>query len=151
MKSWPVEVGWSFLEGEPTSMLICPEEHWLSDGWDKAAESLHGYSIDHLKRFGTPAKRVCDQLNDTFKDCAVYSDAPSWDSFWLYRLFSSAKTKASFELQNFATLINPLIRGREDAVIKEASKLAPRSHRSADDAKNLQTVYRLAIEGCLSP
>lgn len=145
-KSWPVEVGWAFCEGAASSILICPDEKWPDDAWSNEAEALHGLSRDHLRKEGVAARKVCAALNKALSGCAAYSDAPDWDGFWLYRLFDAAKVKQTFSVLNFADLVRRQITGREQEVISEANRLAPRRHRAADDALNLQMIYRLAIK-----
>ena len=145
-KSWPVEAGWAFAEGKPQAMLIRPEDVWPEDAWDEAAEALHGLSRERLKREGAPAAEVCETMNKALGDCDVYSDAPDWDAFWLYRLFGAAKMKPAFKLLNFAELVRPLMQGCEDDLFQRANAAAPRMHRAAADALHLQTVYRIVSE-----
>jgi len=144
VRSWPVEVGWAFAEGDPASMLVRPEEAWPDDAWDEKAEALHGLSREMLKRDGKVSSDVCDVLNATLAGYDVYSDAPEWDAFWLYRLFGGVETKPAFVLRSYAELIGPLISGREEQLIEAATHQAPRRHRAAADALHLQTLYRLA-------
>ena len=145
-KSWPVEVGWVFTDDKVHSMLICPHTSWPDDAWDDEAEALHGLSREYLHKEGMDAKKVCNALNTALMDCAVFSDAPDWDGFWLYRLFDAANVKQAFSLLNFADLVRHLIEGREQEVLREANNIAPRRHRAADDALYLQAIYRLATE-----
>ncbi len=144
IRSWPVEVGWVFLEGPPRSLLVAPEAQWSDDAWDPRAEGLHGISRDRLRKEGEPAADVCSALNSALADCLVYSDAPEWDSFWLYRLFNAAGKRTEFDVLDFADVVRPLIAGREDDVIQAANDAAPRTHRAAQDALHLRTLHRLA-------
>ncbi|MBI1366917.1 MAG: hypothetical protein GC153_13300 [Alphaproteobacteria bacterium] len=145
-KSWPVEVGWAFETGEPTSMLVRPDNSWSDDAWDPKAEALHGLSRDRLEREGRPAQDVCAAMNAALAGCEVYSDAPDWDGFWLFRLYSAAGAKQAFALRDYGRLMRPLTAGCEPALFVRASRLAPRRHRAAADARHLQTLYRLALE-----
>lgn len=143
-KSWPVEVGWAFGEGEPVAMLIKPDPTWTDDAWDPAAQELHGIDRFALEREGVHVREACAALNAAFQGAEVYSDAPDWDGFWLFRLFSAAGVRQAFALHDYGALIRRVAKGREEELFRQASRLAPRRHRAADDARHLQTLYRLA-------
>lgn len=147
-RSWPVEVGWAIGEGEPVAMLIKPDKTWTDDAWDPAAQALHGLDRAALERDGVCVQEACAALNAAFQDAEVYSDAPDWDGFWLFRLYSAAGMRQSFSLHDYGTLMRRLAGGREEELFHRASRLAPRRHRAADDARHLQTLYRLAMESC---
>lgn len=147
-KSWPVEVGWAFEEGAATSILVRPDKSWSDDAWDAGAERLHGLDRARLDAEGLDAREVCAAMNGALVDAEVYSDAPDWDGFWLFRLFSAGGVKQAFALKDFGRLMRPLVDGRESALFQRAARLAPRRHRAADDARHLQTLYRLAGENC---
>lgn len=147
-KSWPVEVGWAFEEGEPQAFMIRPHDSWTDEAWDPQAERLHGLDRARLEREGVAPKEVCRALNEAFAGAEVYSDAPDWDGFWLFRLFSAAGVRQGFALRDFAWLMRPLPRAHEPAILARAACLAPRRHRAAADARHLQALYRLARESC---
>lgn len=144
--SWPVEVGWAFEDGPATAMIIKQDASWKDEAWDANAEALHGISRAMLLKEGRDVSAVCQALNEALGECAVYSDAPDWDGFWLYRLFSAARAKQSFKLLAFADLVVPRITGREEALLAQAAAQAPRRHRAAADAVFLQTLFRLASQ-----
>ena len=145
-RSWPIEAGWAFEDGEPASVLISPAANWPMDAWETTAETLHGLDVSTLKKDGVSAAAACSALNEALGDFEVFSDAPEWDAFWLYRLFDAAKLKPAFSIRSFGELISPMIVGREDAVLAAAAVEAPRRHRAAADARHLQTLHRLAME-----
>lgn len=147
-KSWPVEVGWAFAEGAPASMLIRPHASWTDDAWDPAAQALHGLDRAALDADGEDARAVCLALNAAFAGADVYSDAPDWDGFWLFRLFSAGGVKQDFVLRDYGALLRPIAGAREPELYERASRLAPRRHRAADDARHLQTLYALARQNC---
>ena len=91
-------------------------------------------------------KAACLRLNAAFAGVKVYSDAPDWDGFWLFRLFSAAGVRQQFPLQDFGRLVRPLAGVREEALLARAARIAPRRHRAKADALHLQTLYRLAAE-----
>ncbi|MEQ8935713.1 MAG: hypothetical protein RIE56_07965 [Amphiplicatus sp.] len=147
-KSWPVEVGWAFEDGAAQSLLIRPHDSWTEEAWDAQAEALHGLTRTRLEEEGVETRAVCVALNEAFDGAKVYSDAPDWDGFWLFRLFSAAGVRQSFSILDYGRLIRPLLDQRQGALLERASRLAPRRHRAADDARHLQVLYRLASEDC---
>lgn len=146
-RSWPVEVGWAFVNGQSDSFLVRPDPSWADDAWDARAEQLHGISRDTLIRDGVDVKDACLRLNAVFAGAKLYSDAPDWDGFWLFRLFSASGVKQTFALQDFGRLVRPLAGVREEALLARAARIAPRRHRAKDDALHLRTLYRLAAAG----
>ncbi len=143
-QSWPVEVGWAFVGGASECTLIKPAADWPMSAWDPAAEKLHGIAIDVLRAEGAEPAAVCRRLNAVLGGASVYADAPAWDGFWLYRLFSAARIKPAFELADFGALMRPLVGDGEEALFQEAEAIAPRRHRAAADALHLRTLYDLA-------
>lgn len=146
-KSWPVEVGWAFAEGDARGMLIRPDNSWSDDAWDPAAQRLHGLERAELERDGASAAAVCKAMNAALADAEVHSDAPDWDGFWLFRLFSAGGIKQAFALHDFGRLIRPLAGAREPDLQQRAARIAPRRHRAAADALYLRSLYILAREG----
>lgn len=143
-QSWPVEIGWAFYDGDPVSTLICPDESWPLSAWDDEAQALHGISIDQLNKKGRAPEQVCTELNDALEGFFVFSDAPEWDGFWLYRLFSVCRMRPAFSVLNYLELLEPLISGNIDELVTAVEEIAPRRHRAADDAKHLQMLYQYA-------
>lgn len=142
--SWPVEIGWAFESGACESHLIKPVSDWPMSAWDPKAEKMHGIPYERLLAQGEDINSVCKRLNATLGNALIYSDAPDWDSYWLYRLFGASPLKPAFRLRDYGRLMRPLVAGRESALFAEADRLAPRTHRAAADALHLQTLYRLA-------
>jgi hypothetical protein len=146
-RSWPVEIGWAFADGTADSFLVRPDPSWTDDAWDRRAESLHGISREILEREGIDARDACLRLNAALGGVKVFSDAPDWDGFWLFRLFSASGVRQAFQIQDFGRLVRPLAGVREEALLARAARIAPRRHRAKADALHLQTLYRLAAEG----
>ncbi|MEE2690517.1 MAG: hypothetical protein VX640_03140 [Pseudomonadota bacterium] len=147
-KSWPAEVGWAFEDGEAQSLLIRPHDSWTEEAWDEKAQALHGLTRARLETEGADPRAVCMTLNDAFEGVKVYSDAPDWDGFWLFRLFSAAGVRQNFTIFDYGRLIRPLLDARQGAILERAARLAPRRHRAAADARHLQVLYKLASENC---
>lgn len=141
--SWPIEVGWCMAKGAAEARLIKPAPDWPLDAWDDNAETLHGISIDELARRGDRVEDVCIRLNDALKGLRVYSDAPDWDGFWLFRLFSAADMPQEFSLIDFGKIFSGMARRDIDALIAIAAKTAPHRHRAREDVMHMRTVFEL--------
>lgn len=142
--SWPIEVGWCFPNTEPETYLIAPAEDWPDEAWDKQAEALHGVSQSMLHKKGQPIDQVCRRLNEALDGVDVFSDAPDWDAFWLYRLFSAAGEKQGFGLKDFGELLREFTSESVSAAISNASKTTPHRHRAREDVLHMQAIYKLA-------
>lgn len=145
-QSWPIEVGWGFAGGEPRSMLIRPADNWSMTAWEKAAESLHKISPTRLLGEGHSPIETALVLNAALADATVYSDAPDYDSFWLFRLYDAAGVKPNYRLHDLADLLIPVWTGKPEDLVAAASRTAPHIHRAADDVRHLQEMYRIALE-----
>jgi len=142
--SWPVEVGWAFIEGEPKSLLIRPDPAWPISAWDPAAERLHGISLERLEREGLEASAASAALADALRGYDVYSDAPDWDAYWMMRLFAAAGRRMPFVVREFSRLMPAIGRDAKAELLRAADARSPRRHRAADDARHLQTLYLLS-------
>lgn len=142
--SWPIEVGWCFENGDPETFLIRPSDDWPLDAWDPKAEGLHGLTMAEVTRAGNSIAVVCERLNDVLGDATVFSDAPDWDGFWLYRLFTAAGMKQQFEISNFAGLFDRISSDALNAIIRRAGRISPHRHRARDDVLHMRCVFKLA-------
>ncbi len=145
-KSWPIEIGWGFVDESPHAVLIKPDGEWPHSAWDKEAEALHGLTIPQLERDGADPRDVCHLLNASLSGAMVYSDALDWDGFWLYRLYTAGGVKPEFDLSDFADLMRQFALDCEDDVRARADVEAPRLHRAAADVAHMQAVYRFSKE-----
>lgn len=141
--SWPIEVGWCFPVGNPSARLIRSAEDWKDAAWDPNAEALHGISRDVLAASGEAPKDVCSALNTALAGVKVYSDAPDWDGYWLYRLYQAAKMRQAFELWDFQDLFAGLSVAAIQEAAAKASAVAPHRHRASDDVLHMQTLFAL--------
>jgi hypothetical protein len=144
-RSWPIEVGWCFVGGAPQARLIRPAEQWSLGDWSKEAEALHGVSHQTLLKEGADPKEVCEALNATLAGKAVYSDAPDWDGFWLYRLFQAAHARQRFALKDLGGLFDYAQSEKMDEIVAKAERIAPRRHRAAPDVLHMRALYELAV------
>ena len=145
-KSWPIEVGWGFHGWPARSLLIKPHAAWSLEAWEKTAEELHRISPDRLIRDGTPVLEIALVLNAAFANANVYSDSPSFDGFWLYRLYEAAGVRSNFRLHNIAELISELTDLAPEEMTRRASIQEPHTHRAEQDVRHMQVLYQLALE-----
>lgn len=144
--SWPIEVGWVFATGDARSVLIKPSDIWSMTAWEKSAEALHGISPPTLVTRGRSALDVALILNAALGGATVYSDAPDYDSFWLFRLYDAAGVKPNYKLHDLGDLLRPLWTRTPKELVNLASEEAPHTHRADADVLHLQAMYRLARE-----
>ncbi len=143
-QSWPIEIGWGFLGWSPRAMLIKPADNWKMAAWEKSAEELHHISIDELLRGGKPPLEAALILNAALGGSDVYSDAPDYDGFWLYRLYEAAGVKANFKLLDIASLLEPL-NVDPPSLVKRAEAIEPHTHRADQDVRHMMVLYQLAV------
>ena len=146
-RSWPIEAGWCFAGGAAKAMLIRPHESWSLEDWNPVAEALHGVSYDTLVKEGVPAGEVCEKLNGALAGKLVFSDAPDWDGFWLYRLFQAAKMRQRFIVSDFSSILRAAPPEKLDAYMEEAERRAPRMHRAIPDVLHMRALYELVAPG----
>lgn len=146
-RSWPIEVGWCFPAGNPQSFLIKPAADWVMEAWDENAQALHGIAREVLDLQGETPNTICAALNAALTGLTVYSDAPDWDGFWLYRLFESGGAKMAFSLSDFSEALRDVAPETLDGLVAKASKIAPHRHRTNDDVLHMKTLYELAVNG----
>ncbi len=126
-------------------MLIKPCEGWSLDDWNPEAEALHGVSHQTLLTKGVSANEVCERLNTVLGGKQVFSDAPDWDGFWLYRLFQAAGIRQTFKLSDLNVLFQSTPPEKMDAYLAEADRMAPRKHRAVPDVLHMRALYELAF------
>lgn len=144
--SWPIEVGWIFATGSPRSMLIQPADNWSMTAWEKSAEKLHRISPTQIVTEGKPPLDTALVLNAALAGVTVYSDAPDYDSFWLFRLYDAAGIKPNYRLNDIGDLLRPIWKGEPKDLVTKATRTAPHTHRAGDDVLHLQKMYHLALE-----
>ncbi len=146
-RSWPIEVGWCFANGGVKAMLIKPAPEWSLDDWSLEAEALHGISQKMLMDEGVEPKEACERLNSALAGKIIYSDAPDWDGFWLYRLFQAGKMRQRFIVSDLASLLRSVPPERIGPLVAAAELRAPRRHRAAPDVMHMRMLYELARNG----
>lgn len=144
VSSFPIEVGVCNPEGVSQSWLIKPHIIWQD--WSAKAARVHGISQAQLQQEGAEISVVVEQLNNILSG-KVYCDAWTFDSFWLHRLYKTAKTKPNFELDSVISILNQKQiehwQSVHDQVIKDLKLVR---HRAANDAKILHETWRRITE-----
>ncbi|PQA87812.1 hypothetical protein CW354_05520 [Marinicaulis flavus] len=146
-RSWPIEVGWCFANGGVQAMLIKPAPEWSFDDWSAEAETLHGVSPEMLDKDGVEPKEACEKLNAALAGKIIYSDAPDWDGFWLYRLFQAGRKRQRFIVSDLASLLRSVPPDKIGPLVTAAELRAPRRHRAAPDVMHMRMLYELAASG----
>jgi hypothetical protein len=148
--SYPIEVGWSDIDGVTDGVLIRPAPDWTH--WDSEAEGVHGISRDKLARDGIPLDVAVKAIATATAGRVVFSDSPLFDMAWLFRLFTTAGWPGvPFRLEEAESLVTAIARQRRIGIIGgieaeiAAQRLAPITHRAADDARYWATFTRLVL------
>lgn len=142
--SYPIEVGFALENREVYSFLIKPEDDWTH--WSEEAEKIHGITRDQLQEEGMSIEDIALKLNEMLRGKTLYSDAWSFDSSWIGRLFDSANIVQRFRIETINKLLKhdqvEFWHPTKEAVLEE---LGLKAHRAAIDVQVLQETY-LRIE-----
>ena len=139
--SYPIEVGIALADGSVHALLIKPANGW--DHWDEKAEAIHGITRDYLQEHGKTPREVAIFLNDLCSGLTLYSDAWSFDSSWLGRLFDEAEIIQRFKLDTLTRLLSEddmsVWSDTKDAMV---TQLGLEMHRAANDVMLLRETYK---------
>jgi DNA polymerase III epsilon subunit-like protein len=138
--SYPIEVGFALENREVHSFLIKPEEDWTH--WSEEAEAIHGISREQLINEGEDVKTIAIRMNDLLRGQTLYSDAWSFDSSWIGRMFDSAGIVQRFRIETINKILPPEQiehwHPTKETVLEE---LGIKAHRAANDVQVLQETY----------
>lgn len=138
--SYPIEVGIALENREVLSFLIKPQSDWTH--WSDEAEQIHGISRTQLQAEGLDIEEIAITLNDMFNGQTLYSDAWSFDSSWIGRLFDSAGIVQRFRIETINKLLKPeqveFWHPTKEAVLND---LGLKAHRAGIDVEVLQETY----------
>lgn len=145
INGYPLEIGWAWREGEDVecaSTLIAPPEKWLTEYvWDSVAATVHGLTIENVRRFGDAPRHVCSTLNSLLCDRDLVFDTGNRgaDVTWMKMLYVEAGLAPTFGILSVTS--DELVRGRaalmglSNGVYAFMQSLAPQMpHRAAIDA-----------------
>ena len=134
-------MGVKLQDGSIHALLIKPANSW--EHWDESAQAIHGISREQLNAQGKNVREVAIFLNELCAGQTLYSDAWSFDSSWLGRLFDEAEIVQRFKLDTLMRLLNENELARwsdtKDAMAKE---LALDLHRAANDVQLLSETFK---------
>jgi len=150
--TFPIEVAVADpTSGEVQSWLIRPTPEWLAVGvWDKAAEAVHGLTVERITAEGLSVEQVTEALTNVAYGARVLSDSPGHDGHWLRTLYSATGVNnPPFALQDFhhfAWACATRVGRRPDiAFVKaetEAAVRFPVTHRAGADARHNAEILR---------
>ena len=145
--SYPIEVAWNDAEGRIYSYLIKPHDSWTE--WDSESEKIHGISRAKIESEGLRPAEVCFRMREQIGDSVLYSDAASFEQFWIDRLFEAGEECESpftisqiTNIPKFKTFIRNHIAYTD--LKKRAHDAIGIQHRAAADVEALMHVYNLA-------
>ncbi|HSG90117.1 MAG TPA: hypothetical protein VLA56_12970 [Pseudomonadales bacterium] len=140
--SYPIEIGIAFADGSTESFLIRPAPDWTH--WDPTAEAVHRIPRSQLLAEGRSVLEVAALLNAQLSGNRVYSDAWSFDTSWVARLFDAAGFSQHFRIDTVRNLLaEGALQCWQPARAEVIAEEGPQQHRAAADARLLQlTVLR---------
>jgi len=148
--SYPIEVGWVFVDGRSEGHLIRPAPGW--DDWSVQAQAVHGIDRATLEQDGVPHDQVAKRMVEVLAEHDLFASAPSWDGKWLSVLLRAAglprhtlRLRDTEEAHRDAarSLLAPLVpTDALDGAVANAVSLAelrfrhgPVRHRAVEDAE----------------
>ncbi len=145
LESWPVEVGYALSTGPSDAFLLARDPSWSMAHWDRRSAHVHGISLRDLEAEGLAPDVALERLRVALEGMVVVSDAPEFDRFWLQRLADAAGAPAPFEVLDWETALPTRLRAKTwRAIVQEAERLSPRTHRAGPDARAMRETWRLA-------
>jgi len=143
--SYPIEVGLAFSDQQTEAYLIQPAPNWTH--WDAEAEAVHGISREQLRREGRPIVEVAALLNARLAGNRAFSDAWSFDTSWVGRLFDAAGFSQHFRIDTIRSLLTEAqVQVWQDARAEVEAEAGETRHRAAVDARLLQQTILRARE-----
>jgi hypothetical protein len=149
--SYPIEVGWAFLDLSAEGFLLRPASEWTAWDWSYESEKIHGIRRAECLRNGIDVREAARRLNEALSGAHLYCDSPGFDGDWLRKLFAASGIEPAFDLQlrDALTPIRTALaqRGEDHRVVgQRLQAVCPRPHRAAADARYLAALYRSAME-----
>lgn len=138
--SFPIEIGFALEDRAIHSFLIAPPPNWTH--WSDEAEAIHGISREKLMQDGMAPRELVLLLNDLLHGKVLYSDAWSFDSSWIGRLFDEADLIQRFRIETINKLLTPLQMENWQSTKKDLwNELSIGRHRAANDVRVLQETF----------
>lgn len=138
--SYPIEVGFALEDRIVHSFLIKPAPTWLH--WSVEAELIHGISREQLQEEGMTPREVALKMNEILRGKTLYSDAWSFDSSWMGRLFDEAELVQRFRIETINKLLTPeQMEAWHDTKKSLWQTMNIERHRAANDVQVLQETF----------
>ncbi|WP_051218794.1 hypothetical protein [Oceanobacter kriegii] len=138
--SYPIEIGYALEDRVVHSCLVRPAPDWVH--WSDDAEAMHGISRELLERDGLSARETALKLNEALRGKTLYTDAWSFDSSWLGRLFEEAELVQRFRLETINRLLTPeQMEAWHDTKKSLWDEMNIGRHRAANDVQVLQETF----------
>jgi len=149
-ESYPIEIAWGNDQDNITSFLINPNyvDDWLD--WSVESERIHKISKGQLKKEGIKPREAYQKVKALFGKFDVYSDAPDYDSRWLYALNMACDDNYSYRIYPVSDLINKGFTDRGEippdpySVLDKAYSESKKRHRAAEDVKSILRAISLS-------
>lgn len=146
--SYPIEVGFALEDRQIHSFLIKPVPGWTH--WSDEAEKIHGISRQQLEDDGLSPREIALKMNELLRGKTLYSDAWSFDSSWIGRLFDEAELVQRFRIET----VNKLLSQQQMEAWHDTKKdlwqeMDIGRHRAANDVRVLQETFLRVTRGQL--
>lgn len=138
--SYPIEVSFALEDRNIHSFLIKPVPGWIH--WSEDAQALHGISREQLEMEGLSVSEVARAMNEQLYGKTLYSDAWSFDSSWIGRLFEEAGLVQRFRIDTINKLLTPSQMECWHSTKENLwQTMGMHRHRAANDVKVLQETF----------
>ena len=136
-ESYPIEIGVYDVDNPNNSFdfFIKPDPEWTF--WDDRAEEIHGIPRECIETKGISIYRACEILNARL-GANVLSDAVSFDSMWLDRLFETANATPVFKVRSVYEFVHPSYITDFEHYLFENDM----PHRALEDAKIIGEIVK---------
>lgn len=153
--SFPIEAGWAIArvgeERPATGSVLVRHDPWLDrlDLWDPRAEDVHHIDRRGLMLLGRPAAEAAAAMAEALRGFdTVFTDNGQWDGRWCRMLFEAAGLPMPFAVKDWRVLFDDGP-GTDEVAFERLhakqgiAKIAPRTHRAADDAYSMAMLWLL--------
>jgi hypothetical protein len=124
--------------------MIIPKSNWTD--WNEKSQVIHRITREELFEKGVPVEKVRADLKELLDRTEIMSDAPSYDEFWLNRIYEDSSVDISVDL--FDPMFLSFANGVKDNSYLEAymDKVEAygkaKSHGALNDARDLAQLVK---------
>tara|TARA_Y100000588_G_scaffold306474_1_gene330186 strand:- start:496 stop:996 length:501 start_codon:yes stop_codon:yes gene_type:complete len=142
--SYPIEVGYALEDRQTVSYLVKPASDWQH--WSEEAEQIHGISRDLLQEEGLTPREIALKMNENLRGKTLYSDAWSYDTSWMGRLFDEAGLIQRFRIETINRILTPeQMEAWYDTKKDLWDEFGVQRHRAANDVRVLQETFQRVV------